>query len=161
MRRRFLPRSRQQAHTLWTIVGTVLCLIAGWQGVGYAFNGDHVANTPSYYVLKALLPGGMYLHGALLIALAAGMGYVLVTPFDRRSKWILRTFAFYCFLIGLSIVGSWVETGEIVWGGPVVWLGLGLLAEGMVTHPPDALPITEEESRASRDLVASGNGLHY
>lgn len=136
----FRPRTREQATTLWSFVGTVLAAITGWTGAGYAVAGDHAARSPSFHVLKHLVPGQMHTVGAILLLMAAAMAYVVLSPFNRLSVWLLRVFVGVTFMVGLSFAGSWFVTGRVVWGGPILWTGLGALAEGMVLFPPDSLP---------------------
>lgn len=150
------PRTREQALTLWAFVGSVLTVVAGLLGVGYLIGGNGAARSPSYYLIKDLVPGAMRTHGFLLCVLAIGLAYVVFTSFDRHSVWILRVFAGYCFLVAICFFGSWSLTGEITWGGPVLWSGLGALAEGMVMLPPDSL--REDPAHALGDLDSALGG---
>ena len=158
MRLRLRPKTRQQALTLWSFVGSVLAVVTAWVGLGYALLGDRAAESPSYHVLEALVPGGMNTVGGVLLTLAFGMAYVVLTRFDRRSTWVLRIFAGVAFLVGLSFGGSWFVTHRLVWGGPFLWLGMGALAEGMVIFPPDALPTQEDSPDAADDPAGIRRG---
>lgn len=144
MPRSLRPRTREQALTLWSFVGTTLALVAGWSGIGFIAAGDRAAQGPSYHVIHAIVPGGIRIHGVLLLLLALGMARTVLVRFDAASKWILRCFAGYAFLVGLSFVGSWLLSGDVAWGAPALWLGIGALAEGMVIFPPDSLPMEED-----------------
>jgi hypothetical protein len=144
MRLRLRPNTREQALNLWSFVGTVLTVITAWIGLGFALDGNRAARSPAYHILINAVPGGMRTVGVVLLVLALGMAYAVLTKFDRHSTWVLRVFAGVAFLVGLSQAGSWFVTGELVWAGPFLWVGQGALAEGMVIFPPDALPIKED-----------------
>lgn len=154
----FLPRTRQQALTLWTFVGAVLALALALIGVGYIISPGNSKST-NLHVIEALVPGGMRTHGFILLMLAFGMTYAVLTKFDGRSKWVLRVTAGYSFLFAISMFGSWAVTGAVVWAGPIMWTALGGLAEGMVLLPPDSLTTREEARHAPRHPLPAG-GRH-
>lgn len=160
MPRSFTPRTREQAHSLWAFVGTVLFVITGWAGIGFLVGGNRVAQSSSYDVIRSLCAGSIRIHGMFLLMCAAGMLYTVLTPFNGYTRWVLRLFAFYTLLLSITFLGSWlIAPHVIVWPIPVLWLGVGALAEGMVIYPPDSLPLPQEdESRVLRRhaLVHSG-----
>lgn len=151
------PRTREQAMNLWMFVGTVLAVVTAWIGGGYAVDGAGLTPGNSSYILRHDVPGGVHTTGVVLLLAALGMVYTVLTPFDRHSTWTLRCFAGVAFLVGLSLAGSWFITHSIGWAGPVLWWGVGALAEGMVVFPPNSLPV-EDKTDAPADLHGSGLG---
>lgn len=139
------PKTREQAMNLWMFVGTVLAVITAWIGGGYAIDGDGLATANNYYILRHDVPGGMHTVGVILLLCSLGLVYAMLTPFDRRSTWVLRVAAGVAFLVGLSQAGSWLVTHSIGWAGPVLWWGVGALAEGLVIFPPDSLPVEDTD----------------
>lgn len=125
------------AHrALWLSFGAIICATATIQGAGYLLGGDAVASSPSWYVMRQVVPGGMRTHGAIMLALALAFSFVMRDNRARCSRYLLQAFSGYAFLVAVSIFGSWWITAKIVFGAPWWWLALAGITAIMIVYPP-------------------------
>ncbi|MEV7684276.1 hypothetical protein AB0O64_37970 [Streptomyces sp. NPDC088341] len=122
---------RAVAHAAWRLtVLSVLTLAVAWDAVGLLAGGDAAYVSPSYDVLRRLVPGGMRSYGYALACLLV----VTVYAYGRhgpgcgvRGYRLLRVslalVSAWYVLWAVGIAGAWVIHGQIL-----AWGALGKLA---------------------------------
>lgn len=120
---------------LWLGLAWVLSGWAMWQGITYAVTGNAQVHSPALYVVSHEVPGGMRVHGIVMILLAIAFVYEMKET-SRLTNLVLEVFCGYCVLVAASVVGSWWVTGQITFGAPSFWLAFAAISGLMIRYPP-------------------------
>lgn len=129
---------------LWRLITWGVIGVALFDGSGYAYAGNRLSGGPIYEVLRHY-PGGMRLHGIILIGLAAWLIHG-VTVGGRQAWLALCAFTGYGVWVSSAVVAAWWLNGFVAWGSPSKWIFLSYVTASLAARTPSPRSLVEPSS---------------
>lgn len=129
-------------RNLWTGVCAVLAGVFGLLGAFYLSGGIVVAASSKPYRVLLAIPGGMRVHGLVMLSLGVCLACGLVAPLYGRPvvRWWLRRTLLAAFAYSLWLVCEFTSSGLLTgaWAvaGVVWWSASAILSVLLVKLPP-------------------------
>lgn len=131
-----MMRKGSSHYALWYDVVDVLALFTFLQGASFVYSPTSKTYSPSFYIIRRVLPGGIHTFGAIML-IAAFLFLLGVTHGIRLTKLALRFFVMLCFAVSFTIVCSWVVFDKQPSPASLsVWLAFGAIGGILILKPP-------------------------
>lgn len=94
-----------KGFALWNFVRYAICVTYFWVGGSFFFGGRNIHIPDTYHLIENIEPGGVRLHGAILVTLAV---WVATKPaFKNQTTIGLLVMLFYSLMSAFLVIGGW------------------------------------------------------